>query len=424
MNSTPRSRASHTSTRDEEEALMDGIERPSPAEHESVTDNSRQHQERATHFQNLVKSFFAVVAGMITFALWVSFMLLWWMKERILRPIFSTHRKVTKRVKSVEFYNATNEQSLVAVALYMGDIILWNRKNDEPGRSLHVSDSPVRCVKFVERIDSFVTASDDMKIRVFRADTIMAQVAEIEAHTDFIRSLYVHPTLPYLFSSSDDMTIKCWDMEYNYACKHVMEGHVHYVMQIKINPRDTNMLASASLDRTIKIWKLGQEIPSFSLEGHVRGVNCLDFCSATGANAKPYLVSGSDDKTVKVWDLETKAVVHTLVGHLDNVTAVLFHPTLPILVSASEDGTCRFWDLDAFKSTMTLDSQMGKCWALTGYQDETVMGYDQGCVCVTLNTKSNSEAATRLKVVSKAVLNLGKEDNALNSATNDEASSV
>ncbi len=57
----------------------------------------------------------------------------------------------------------------------------------------------------------------------------------------------------------------------------VFEGHAHYVMQVKFNPKDTNTFASASLDRTIKVWGLTSATPYFSLEGHERGVNCIDY---------------------------------------------------------------------------------------------------------------------------------------------------
>lgn len=33
----------------------------------------------------------------------------------------------------------------------------------------------------------------------------------------------------------------------------VFEGHAHYVMMVKFNPKDTGVFASASLDRTIKV---------------------------------------------------------------------------------------------------------------------------------------------------------------------------
>ena len=41
----------------------------------------------------------------------------------------------------------------------------------------------------------------------------------------------MHPTLPYLLSSSDDMLIKLWDWEKGWICTQIFEGHSHYVMQ-------------------------------------------------------------------------------------------------------------------------------------------------------------------------------------------------
>lgn len=68
-----------------------------------------------------------------------------------------------------------------------------------------------------------------------------------------IRCVAVHPTLPYVLSSSDDMLIKLWDWEKGFVCTQIFEGHSHYVMQVTFNPKDTNTFASASLDRTIKV---------------------------------------------------------------------------------------------------------------------------------------------------------------------------
>lgn len=39
------------------------------------------------------------------------------------------------------------------------------------------------------------------------------KVSKFDAHTDYIRSLAVHPSKPFVLSSSDDMTIKLWDWE-------------------------------------------------------------------------------------------------------------------------------------------------------------------------------------------------------------------
>uniref|UniRef100_A0A8C4Q5M1 Uncharacterized protein n=1 Tax=Eptatretus burgeri TaxID=7764 RepID=A0A8C4Q5M1_EPTBU len=111
---------------------------------------------------------------------------------------------------------------------------------------------------------------DDMQIRVFNYNTL-ERVHMFEAHSDYIRCIAVHPTQPFILTSSDDMLIKLWDWEKKWSCSQIFEGHTHYVMQIVINPKDNNQFASASLDRTIKVWQLGSSTPNFTLEGHEKG---------------------------------------------------------------------------------------------------------------------------------------------------------
>ena len=110
----------------------------------------------------------------------------------------------------------------------------------------------VRSAKFIARKQWVVAGADDMFIRVYNYNT-MDKVKVFEAHTDYIRCVAVHPTLPYVLSSSDDMLIKLWDWEKGWMCTQIFEGHSHYVMQVTFNPKDTNTFASASLDRTIKV---------------------------------------------------------------------------------------------------------------------------------------------------------------------------
>jgi len=68
-----------------------------------------------------------------------------------------------------------------------------------------------------------------------------------------------------------------WDWDKNFQNTQIFEGHNHYVMMAKFNPKDTNTFATASLDRSIKVWGLSSPTPHYSLEGHERGVNCIDY---------------------------------------------------------------------------------------------------------------------------------------------------
>jgi WD40 repeat protein len=107
------------------------------------------------------------------------------------------------------------------------------------------------------------------------------------------------------------MLAKLWDWDRGFSCAQVFEGHSHYVMQIALNPKDPSTFATASLDRTVKVWSLGQPMPNLTLEGHEKGVNAVDYYPG---GERPYLVSGADDRTARVWDYTTKACVQVRLG--------------------------------------------------------------------------------------------------------------
>ena len=218
----------------------------------------------------------------------------------------------------------------------------------------------VRAAKFIARKQWFISGCDDLQIRVYNYNT-MEKVTSFEAHNDYIRSLSVHPTQTLVLSSSDDLQIRLWDWSTGWSLKQVFEGHTHYVMQVCWNPKDANMFASASLDRTIKVWGVGSPVPYYQLEGHERGVNCLEYFHG---GDKPYLISGSDDRTIKVWDYQTKACIQTLEGHSHNVSSVCFHPNLPIILSGSEDGTICVWHSNTFRLENTLNYGMERAWTM------------------------------------------------------------
>ncbi|CAL5373637.1 unnamed protein product [Camellia sinensis] len=273
----------------------------------------------------------------------------------------------SERVKSVDLHPT---EPWILASLYSGTVCIWN----------YQSQLPVRSAKFIARKQLVVAGADDMFIRVYNYNT-MDKVKVFEAHTDYIRCVAVHPTLPYVLSSSDDMLIKLWDWEKGWVCTQIFEGHSHYVMQVTFNPKDTNTFASASLDRTIKIWNLGSPDPNFTLDAHLKGVNCVDYF--TGGD-KPYLITGSDDHTAKVWDYQTKSCVQTLDGHTHNVSAVCFHPELPIIITGSEDGTVRIWHATTYRLENTLNYGLERVWAI-GYMKGSrrlVIGYDEGTIMV------------------------------------------
>jgi len=291
-------------------------------------------------------------------------------------------RRLTARSDRVKCVDLHPNEPWMLASLYNGNVHLWNYENQTLVKTFEVCDIPVRACKFIPRKNWMVTGSDDMSIRVFNYNTL-ERVHIFEAHSDYVRSIAVHPTQPFVLTSSDDMTIKLWNWDRNWACQQVFEGHTHYVMQIVINPKDNNTFASASLDRTVKVWQLGSATPNFTLEGHEKGVNCVDYYHG---GDKPYIISGADDRLVKLWDYQNKTCVQSLEGHAQNISSVTFHPELPIILTGSEDGTVRIWHANTYRLENTLNYGLERVWTITCLKgsNNVALGYDEGSILVKL----------------------------------------
>ena len=122
---------------------------------------------------------------------------------------------------------------------------------------------------------------------------------------------------------------------------------------------DGKTLASASSDKTIKLWNIKTKKEIFSFLGHNNAVNSVSF-SPDGK----ILASGSDDNTIKLWNIETKKEILSFLGHNNAVNSVSFSPDGKTLASASSDNTIKLWNI----TDLNLDSLIkSNCDWVRGY---------------------------------------------------------
>ncbi|XP_074976961.1 notchless protein homolog 1 isoform X1 [Caretta caretta] len=140
-----------------------------------------------------------------------------------------------------------------------------------------------------------------------------------------------------LVSGSDDFTLFLWAPAEDKKALERMTGHQALINQVLFSP-DTRIIASASFDKSIKLWdgRTGKYLTS--LRGHVSAVYQI----AWSADSR-LLVSGSSDSTLKVWDAKTRKLAIDLPGHADEVFAVDWSPDGQRVASGGKDKCLRIW---------------------------------------------------------------------------------
>ena len=109
------------------------------------------------------------------------------------------------------------------------------------------------------------------------------------------------------------------------------------------------MIASASYDRTIKLWDITTGECLFTLIGHDNWVNKVVF-SPDGQT----LASCSHDQTIKLWDMKSGFCLMTINGHFSRVYSLVFSLDGDLIISSDENGSIKIWSTKTGNCQRTL----------------------------------------------------------------------
>ena len=171
--------------------------------------------------------------------------------------------------------------------------------------------------------------------------------ATLEGHTDIVWSVAFRPNGVMLASASWDRTIRLWNVNTG-RLLHTLTGHTNDIMSVAFS-LDGQTLASGSWDGTIRLWNPNNGNLKRTLTGHAGGVASIAF----GPDGQT-LASGNANWTIQLWDTKTWKLERTLEGHTDVVEVVTFSPDGQTLASGSRDTTIRLWNPQTGTTKRTL----------------------------------------------------------------------
>lgn len=252
--------------------------------------------------------------------------------------------------------------TLIASCSTDGKLILWDVKNGTKVAVLqHESQNSIRVCKFSPNSSYVVTGSDDEMLCLWDVST-KKLVRCFQGHESSVVACAFTPDSNFVVSGSTGGDLKVWDAKYGHGkfLAFVLECHDLGVTCCDFSPTFGSancysddgsvhfLLATSGQDNLVKLWDFtaitgagtAKVTAKFKLNKHTASVMGCSF-SPNGQ----LLASASLDKTVILWDPSTYAPVQVIDGHSRYVTCCAFSSDSQFLATGSNDRSVMIWKI-------------------------------------------------------------------------------
>ncbi|KAL7772636.1 hypothetical protein CFE70_002596 [Pyrenophora teres f. teres 0-1] len=290
----------------------------------------------------------------------------------------------TKGIRCLQF-----EDSKLWTGSLDGTIKIWNWRTGTLMQTLHShrQGQGVIGLHYAGKILASASSDNTIQVHNFKQRTRLP----LEGHADWVNAVKIDVPSRTLFSASDDMTVKLWDLD-TMKCIKTYEGHVGQVQQVLPLPQafeideddfvanannDTSDTASMASDTTQSF----AQAQSSSSRTHYDSEESSFFPDDPSRPSPPsYMLTGSLDGTIRLWHVPSGRCVHRFFGHVEGIWSLAADSLR--LVSGAEDKTIKIWDPRTGKHERTLTGHTGPVTCVGLSDERVVSGSEDGTVRV------------------------------------------